>query len=69
MYVATFLSSIYIDYSAHGTSIILKVITSSRTNEILKLQRVDTAARDTRTARCHSSPSSAKWTPKYIGIK
>ncbi|KAI3606994.1 arylsulfatase precursor [Moniliophthora roreri] len=32
MYVATFLSSIYIDYSAHRTSTTLKVITSSRTN-------------------------------------
>ncbi|KAI3613821.1 hypothetical protein WG66_013631 [Moniliophthora roreri] len=32
MYVATFLSSIYIDYSAHRNSTTLKVITSSRTN-------------------------------------
>ncbi|KAI3597595.1 hypothetical protein WG66_003133, partial [Moniliophthora roreri] len=36
MYVATFLSSIYIDYSAHRTSTTLKVITSSRTNSSIK---------------------------------
>uniref|UniRef100_A0A0W0GBL9 Uncharacterized protein n=1 Tax=Moniliophthora roreri TaxID=221103 RepID=A0A0W0GBL9_MONRR len=33
MYVATFLSSIYIDYSAHRNSTTLKVLTSSRTNQ------------------------------------
>uniref|UniRef100_A0A0W0F8D7 Uncharacterized protein n=1 Tax=Moniliophthora roreri TaxID=221103 RepID=A0A0W0F8D7_MONRR len=32
MYVATFVSSIYIDYSAHRNSTTLKVLTSSRTN-------------------------------------
>ncbi|KAI3596460.1 gag-pol polyprotein [Moniliophthora roreri] len=35
MYVATFSSSIYIDYSAHRTSTTLKVLASSCTNTIV----------------------------------